>query len=572
MRKITFTCIFLAMISNLYSQNLSFNKLPKEYQLFTRNIDNKATVEFSGQVNLTAIDSLVLTVSKSATPISREALKVDYSKTPVTFIFSPEIIADTVNYSFTLVSKKGTIETNELTVSKIVCGDAFIVSGQSNAACLVIGSFYTNQWIRTFGSGEADSDIKGDTTWGLAQAHLNQLHMSIGEWPMRMAKHIVENENIAVCVINGGMGGTPIEQQMSNNSNHEDLNTIYGRLNYRVNKAGIAGGARALLWHQGESNTAAVDDANWLISRTPKNYSSLFQTLYNTWEVDYPNLEKVYIFQIRPGCGGPMQSELREIQRTIPYDYDNVSIISTNGIIGHDGCHYSIAGYQDMGDKTYRFLDVDLYKGSYSDEIISPDIIKAYRSKDNGNRLILIFNHPIVWNETATIKNKEYHLSEQFFINGIKASFYPYYVDMDTVFLTLAEDVTPTTISYLPNLSYSGTNITYEGPWLMGANGLGVLSFYNYPIEQIASTPVDDYDKDSITISQLSNKIMKVHLNSNLAIEKYHIIDCNGRTRQTGRILGGNHTFQVNISQLEEGVFFIRFTGKNISKTKKFIN
>jgi hypothetical protein len=567
--RLLFGIISQIIVCQTFGQNLILQKHPVNFQLFTRNAENKAVVEITGRVVKTGIDSLVLTVSENEGTLLRNAIKVDYTNDKATFAFSLEIKADTANYTFSLDSKTGAIATNEFIADHVVCGDAFIVSGQSNASCWIVGSDYTNQWIRSFGSENPNPSIVADTAWGIAQAKNTETLLSIGDWPMRMAKHIVENQGIAVCVINGALAGTSIEKQLPIESDHKDLNTIYGRLNYRVNKAGVANKIRAILWHQGESNTSEYSNNTW-ISHTPDDYLANFDLLYNSWKADYLNTEKIYIFQIRPGCGATKQREIRELQRNIPHLYDDVSIISTNGIPGHDGCHYSIEGYQDLGDKVYRFLDVDLYSGEYDIDITSPDIIKAFISNSDSSEVTLVFNQPVVWNETAEIGGNPYFLLDFFYIDDVSYYSENYTVKNNTVVIKINRSVSAKTVSYLPNDYYPETTDYFEGPWLMGDNGLGVLGFYNFPIE-INTTAIASRNADTFSIFRVSKDYLSVKLNAAMTVEKYEVIDCSGRVIETGSLSKGLAVCDLNVSQLQEGVFLLRITGKNISQTFKFI-
>ena len=129
--------------------------------------------------------------------------------------------------------------------------------------------------------------------------------------------------------MNGAVGGTQIQDHLRNSDNPQDYSTIYGRLLSRIVLVGIKENIKGIFWYQGENSS----DPSYI------NYADNFQTLYSNWKLDYPSIKKIFLFQVRPGCGGEFQREVREIQRNISNSYSDVAVISTVGVPGHDGCH-----------------------------------------------------------------------------------------------------------------------------------------------------------------------------------------------------------------------------------------
>ena len=52
----------------------------------------------------------------------------------------------------------------------------------------------------------------------------------IGYWGLELARRLVENHKMPICIINGAVGGSRIDQHQRNPSRPEDAVTIYGRL------------------------------------------------------------------------------------------------------------------------------------------------------------------------------------------------------------------------------------------------------------------------------------------------------------------------------------------------------
>ena len=141
------------------------------------------------------------------------------------------------------------------TATNLVCGDAYLIDGQSNAVATDWAgerTEYSSEWIRSFGSMEGDVS-KG---WGNAVRREGG-QWQLGYWGMDLAKHLVESQKMPICIVNGAVGGTRIDQHMPNPANRTDAATIYGRWLARVQQARLTHGIRGVLWHQGEADQGA---------------------------------------------------------------------------------------------------------------------------------------------------------------------------------------------------------------------------------------------------------------------------------------------------------------------------
>jgi len=100
---------------------------------------------------------------------------------------------------------------------------------------------------------------------------------------------------------------------------------------------------------------------------------------------------------------------------------------------------------------------------------------------------------------------------------------------------------------------------------------VGRIGFQDFPVDAYSSVGVDYINEDSVFSSLLSKDYLRIHVNSGKSVEKYEIVDCSGRIRQTDTFSGSRLVYDLNVSQLIEGVYFIRLIGKNIIQTEKFI-
>ena len=156
----------------------------------------------------------------------------------------------------------------------------------------------------------------------------------------------------------------------------------------------------------------------------------------------------------------------------------DVKTISTSGIKGHDGCHYTNAGYVEMGDWLAPIIAKDFYESNHTG-IASPDIVEAYYSK-KAKEITLVFSENIVW---PSKKIGKYAMKDYFYLDGNNHVVEKGEAKGNKIVLTLNSKMQANTISYLPGHFYENTKDCYQGPWIFGENGLGALSFDDFTIK-----------------------------------------------------------------------------------------
>ena len=161
-----------------------------------------------------------------------------------------------VQYRIEFGSKSGGVETVLHKAANLLCGDAYIIIGQSNAVATDFGKedpAFRSEWIRTFGT--MSGNAKEFTGWGDAVHRSREGgKLQVGYWGMELGKRIVESHKMPVFLINGAVGGTRVDQHQRNEADPEDLTTIYGRLLWRLRRAKLTHGVRGIIWHQGEND------------------------------------------------------------------------------------------------------------------------------------------------------------------------------------------------------------------------------------------------------------------------------------------------------------------------------
>ncbi|HVK22905.1 MAG TPA: RICIN domain-containing protein [Actinokineospora sp.] len=337
--------------------SVSLSAAPKPGQLYPRSLStNKASVPVTGTTRSAAVTSVELEVWRSGTKLSTTSQPT--SGAGAAFAFSPSITAELANYELRLFTNSAAGRREVGTYPNLVAGDAYVITGQSNAQ----SSEYSGSaegdlspWARSFGTSTHDATLSSaDRGWHKAAGNGNYQSGSIGQWGTRMSKRIIDTYGVPVAIINGAHGGQPISFFQRDDATPKNATTNYGRLLGRLDAAGLTAGLRAILFYQGESdnNNAGV-------------HVTGFTSLFTDWRSDFGTATKVYPLQVRASGCNQSGLELREAQRQLRLNLD-VTVLSTLGTSTlTDNCHYPyVGGYQKLGDHNFAALAKDLYAGS----------------------------------------------------------------------------------------------------------------------------------------------------------------------------------------------------------------
>ncbi len=439
---------------------------PEDNQFYARDDNNEGTLFCNGTLN-EAADAVLLKVYAGEQLCKKESSKLSADKA---YAFSVKLKPGLIKYKVELVSTVGNRETLLHTASNLVCGDAYLINGQSNAEATDFGKedpTFGSEWIRTFGS--MSGSPQGVRLWGNAMHRSRDAaKLQIGYWGMELGRRLVESRKMPICIINGAVGGTRIDQHLRSPQNPQDMTTIYGRLLWRVEQARLTHGIRGILWHQGESDQGADGPDGGYGWETYRKY---FIDLAAAWKQDYPNIQHYYIFQIWPkscsmGVNGS-DNRLREVQRTLPSCFSNMGIMSTLGIKPPGPAHYPAAGYAEMARLICPLVERDNYGKVFPAAITPPDLKKAYYTSGKKDEIALEFDQPMAWNSS---------LASQFYLDGEKGKVASGDVSGKVVTLKLKGASAAQKLTYLDSASWSVDNLLY------GENGIAALTFCDVPI------------------------------------------------------------------------------------------
>ena len=434
---------------------------PRDGQLYPRNAQNQASVRAEGEVDQAGWDQIVLHVYRDGALAGTESQSLSYSGGTAPFTLSYTIDAGLSDWSVELEVQGGGGAQQVGQAEYLTCGDAYLVMGQSNAVAPdywsegLTNNRYRTRWVRSFGTSDTlFSRVARNKSWYLGNGEAAGGWGSIGSWPLIIGRLIADRAQVPTAFINGAVGGRPISFFQRNDADPDDLLSAYGRALFRSEEAGIREHIRAVFWYQGES------DGSY-----PYGYGQLFDEMMADWKEDYPALERVYVVQVRRGCGVKPHSDVLEMLRRLPERHPEVELMSTNGLPGHDGCHWLLAGYEQLALRLAPLVGRDFYGRSYADaEVLPPNPTGAWISNTAGTEIIVEFGPPGVQLTVDPDVLPDLHLQDN--IDFVNAQI----VNGNQLVLDLAA---PTTSA---SIRYSGHDGQGRG-WLRSVTGIGALSF-----------------------------------------------------------------------------------------------
>ncbi|WP_156313221.1 sialate O-acetylesterase [Micromonospora sp. HK10] len=438
---------------------LTVTRHPADRQLFPRDAGNGAVVEVAGKFTDPRVTAVQLKVTSGADGW-------DYSAAASpggTFSLRHRITAALREYRFELRVLGDGVARRVGRWDGVVAGDVYVIEGQSNAvAAMQHGSAAAEEspYLRSFGSPVVDGTRSAAArSWNYAVGDLTQQPGAVGQWGIRMAHRLSDTYQVPVAVINGAENGRPIGYFQRVDTRPNDLRTNYGRLRQRLTAAGVVRDVRGVLWYQGEADN---DNAAAHVAG--------FTALLRDWRAELGGPDtRYYVFQVRTSpCGDGRAARLREAQRRMG-DTLGVTVLSTNGLSGQDGCHFDWEhGYRELGDHAFAVLSRDLYRGPADG--VAPPNPRSASFVDPGRTAVVVRLRD---EDPLTVQPG---VAADFRIEGSGVSVVDVtYRPGGQLVLTLSGPATGATgVSYL---GHAGA-----GPCVVKASGVGLLTFQGLPI------------------------------------------------------------------------------------------
>ena len=442
---------------------------PVDNQFYARDDTGEGTLYYNGTLEEAAA-SVFLKLYADDKLVHTETQKVSANKR---YALAVKLKPGLIKYKVEFGTKGGSEEKLLRTVSNLVCGDAYLIDGQSNALATDTheeAEPLTHDWILSYGQPSPNNPQQNEgnlwchPVWKARKGEKAEL----GWWGMDLARRLVERQKVPVCFINAAVGGTRIDQHQRSDANPEDLNTIYGRMLWRLHQAKLTHGIRAVIWHQGENNqgtAAGSGDYDW------KDYQEYFLQMSAAWKEDMPNIRHYYVFQIWPNScsmgGGGRGDMIREKQRTLPFLFAHMDAMSTLGIKPPGGCHYPLAGWSEFARLLQPMIERDIYGKLPSGPISAPNLKRASYTSPAKDAITLEFDQPVTWDDK---------LANEFYLDGEKNQIASGTTSGNLLTLKLKEPSKAATIKYLDETNWSQDRLLY------GANGIAALTFCDVPV------------------------------------------------------------------------------------------
>jgi hypothetical protein len=441
---------------------------PEEGQFYARDDKNEGTLHYNGTL-AEAADSVFLKLYADEKLVHTATTKPEADKS---YTLSVKLKPGLIKYKVEF----GTGADKVLdTIGNLVCGDAYIIDGQSNALATDTGENSppeTNEWIRSYARPSQNPKENVGNLWVLPVWKSQQGEKAeLGWWGMELAKRLVESQKMPIFMINAAVGGTRIDVHQRNPADPTDLTSIYGRMLWRVQQARLTHGIRGILWHQGENDQGAdgpTGGYGW------ETYHHFFIEMAASWKQDFPNVQQYYVFQIWPNScsmGGRFGSGdmLREKQRTLPQLFSNMSIMSTLGVRPPGGCHFPLVGWAEFARTIQPLIERDHYGKVPAGPISAPNLRTASFNATR-DTILLEFDQPIAWDDK---------LASQFYLDGEKGKVASGSVAGSLLTLKLKEPAPASKITYLKEIDWNQDNL------LLGTNGIAALTFCNVLIDHV---------------------------------------------------------------------------------------
>ena len=448
----------------------SSDEKPVNHQFFARDDKGRGTLHYRGRLKESA-ESVFLRLYAGDKLLVTQHQKIGADKK---YALSVSLQAGLVAYRTEFGIKRGGSEIVLEKAGDLVCGDVFVIQGQSNAEAWTdqrVVHPYRSPWLRSFGTPSTNKSRARDAVWGNALSFnggQNHHHFQIGYWGVELGRMLIEKHKVPICIINGAQGGTRIDQHQRNEADPTDVTTIYGRLLWRLQQAKLTHGVRGVIWHQGENDqgeSGATGTFGWV------NYEDYFIRMSASWKQDYPNIKHYYIHQIWPGACGSRSVEndrLRERQRQLPGQFSNMSVMSTLGIRPGGGCHFLAEGYAAMARQLFPLVNKYNYGVESTVTVTAPNLQSVSYTSARKDEITLVFDQDVTWDDEVALRFRLDDDSAE--LNSIGGT-------GKIIILKLAKPSTAKNLSYI-----RGGKWRQEDAIIWGSNGIAALTFCEVPI------------------------------------------------------------------------------------------
>lgn len=461
----------------------TFHRIPQDYQLFPR--DSKTNW---GEIVVKGNERSGNFIGISALLSSKDGVRkyqysaLVYQKNTAEWAFNIPIKAEKTNHTLDIYLLKSPTDSVKIASrTHLVSGDVFLVNGGINASAS-FNETETDEFLRTFGKNSLLNNREdyalSDTLWSVSNS-LGYAN-NVGSFAYSLQKKLAETLQIPIALINGSDHHSTTEHLLKPAMDPYLLETNYGKMRYRIEKAGVKNRLKAYIFRHGEI------DADKIAQPTISYINQLIHDL----QADFPAIEKMIFCQNDIG-DHPSESAaiLREFQRTIGEDHADIIPFSTLGTSGFTGSTYTKEGYVNNGLEIAQILGQQLYKiGNVEVETIAPNLKKVFQSNSNPKNLTLVFEEGqnIQYPSSFTHPSgKVLDINEFISIDNFTFQIQKATAKQHKIALELVSNKKRNTISYLPSFVTNNYYFyPYLGPYLQNSKGKNAFSFYQVKVQK----------------------------------------------------------------------------------------
>ncbi len=479
---------------------------PDDFQLYPRDSSDSAVVELAGHIS--GFESIKIVCER--THFGRKSIVYSEWIATVAGNFSTyvKIAAGLHEYNFYYQLPGAVAPKFKKIAGNVVCGDVYVISGQSNADTWDLTGEEINYLNTNYGPGYYVSsppnlysqfcrsfDIglpgEGMPYWSVsAVAHYGYKH--VGAWGKIIQFELVKRYKVPVLLINGAVGGTDITnnhlpapgEYFFNPATYSicppgaepnpPVYRLFSRLNTNIYLVGAEKHVKGIFWLQGDSGD--YDHVH--------GYIYEFKKMYDLWMKFFPGF-KTFVVQVHSWFeyeeGMRMISEQ---QRNLPDSIPDLFVMSANGIgfhrpeKGHE-IHFMAKGYENLAYRVLRLVEKVQY-GKTELDVTAPNVIAAARS---GSTVRLYFDQEISTLHSDNLANVMEMIK---FDTGFNIKSHPVIVK-NKVFFSIA-DTLVSTVSYAGFIPAQVVNgISHFDPdfqgYLRNRNDVAALSFHKIKVQ-----------------------------------------------------------------------------------------
>jgi hypothetical protein len=306
---------------------------PQTHQIIQRQANNMAQVPISGNIDYDYdfVSARMIEIDSNGTNISTpsEWYTIHSTFKPGgSFFKNIDVNAGWYNMELQIFNQGTLIEA--ITVDSFGVGEVFIIAGQSNSA---------NHGNVTLTPSDSRVSTWGSDGWRFATDPLPIATGNGGSpWPA-LGDNLAQRYDVPIGLISVGWGGTKVEQWLPDDSSS---NPLFSRIQMALDEVGYLG-ARAILWHQGESDLSG--------GTTTEDYASMLNEvimgsrIYANWDIPWAVARASYL----PGFSAESLAEIVDAQQAV-IDNDSLTYLGpdTDNLIG-DSWRYDTVHFNGEG-------------------------------------------------------------------------------------------------------------------------------------------------------------------------------------------------------------------------------